>query len=98
MRARMTAEDWRDKARNALIVEMRTAAGTPEYAARESALMLVFNRGDAFAFRLPEPPAGKVWVRHLDTADPSVPLLPVRKPLQVHPDSVMALVLETDTG
>ncbi len=94
----MTEADWRDRSRDALIVEMRTAAGTPEYVPRESALMLVFNRGAGFAFRLPRTAAGKVWVRHLDTADPAAPLLPVRRPLKVHPASVMALVLEPDTG
>ena len=94
----MTDADWSDVSRDALVVEMRTAAGTPEYDRLETAVMLVFNRGPAFQFRLPEVAGGKVWVRHLDTADPSAPLLPVRKPLLVHGTSVVALVEEPDPG
>ena len=94
----MTDEDWAATDRDALIAEMRTASGTPEYAALETAVMLVFNRGKAFQFTLPKAPEGMVWVRHLDTADPTAPLLPVRKPLLVHRTSVVALAQEEDRG
>ncbi len=91
----MTNADWADPSRAYLIAEMRTASGTPEYARLETALTCVFNRGPALTVTLPEPAEGWRWVRHLDTADPDAAPLPLLKPLKVHANAVVALVLET---
>ena len=74
--APMGAEDWHDAERRLLAVEMRTAAGTPPYAAREDALFLVFNAGGARDVTLPDATGAKgtkgEWRRALDTARPDL--------------------------
>ncbi|MEO0912170.1 MAG: glycogen debranching enzyme GlgX, partial [Pseudomonadota bacterium] len=62
----MTPEDWQDPARSFLSFELRTAAETPDFAAAEDALFLVFNRGEACDVRLPE---GR-WERVFATDEP----------------------------
>lgn len=63
----LTNEDWTDPALRHLVVELRTAEGTPEYTSREGAILIVFNTGGAFEQTLPEAPNGYAWVRRFDT-------------------------------
>nr|MDJ0820948.1 glycogen debranching enzyme GlgX [Paracoccaceae bacterium] len=91
----MTSEDWQEPGLRTVIAELRTARGTPEYAAREDAILMVFNAGGAVDAVLPPPAEGQVWVRHVDTDAPERP--PDRsteKTLPVSKDSVVVLVLE----
>ncbi|QQA41880.1 glycogen debranching protein GlgX [Pelagovum pacificum] len=92
----MTPEDWADPERRHLIAEMRTASGTPEYATLEYAIMAVFNAGEALTVTLPKPQEGWIWIRELDTADPALGPFPVTKPLEVHENSVVALILRPE--
>ena len=64
----MKREDWADPDLRVLVAEMRMASGTPEYVAREGALLVVLNTGKSFDLVLPDPQAGNRWVRRFDTA------------------------------
>lgn len=66
--AEMTEADWTDEARAVLCAELRIASGTPDYAEREDAIFLAFNRGEAVTLNLPARAAGRYWVRHVDTS------------------------------
>ncbi len=91
----MTQADWDNADLRLLVAELRTAFDTPEYAAREDAVLAVFNAGPAQQVRLPDPPEGRGWVRHVDTAAPDAPPAPVETgAITVAADSVLALVLE----
>ncbi|MDO5631667.1 MAG: glycogen debranching protein GlgX [Paracoccus sp. (in: a-proteobacteria)] len=68
--APMQTADWSDPDLHLLAVEKRMASGTPDHAAREGALFLVFNAGETAQVRLPDPPPGLCWQRALDTARP----------------------------
>ena len=94
--AAMTDADWADPNLRHITAELRTASGTPEYAALEYAIYLVFNVGDAIDVTLPDPPPGRAWVRHIDTARPEAPPLRVDGVLPVAANSVVALVQEGD--
>ena len=65
--APMHDADWQDAGLKVLCAEMRTASGTPFYAAREDALFLVFNTGDAVQVALPARLQGNCWIRRVDT-------------------------------
>ncbi len=95
--ATMTDADWANADQCHLAVELRTASGTPEYAALESAIYLVFNVGEAITAILPNPAMGQHWVRHIDTSRPSAPLSPAGGRIKVSANSVVALVLEPKT-
>jgi isoamylase len=90
----MTEADWCDHSLRFLAVEMRTASGTPEYAALEYAIFAAFNAGPACKVTLPDPPPGRGWVRRLDTARPGA--RPRSAPCRtlVQSQSVVAFVLE----
>jgi glycogen operon protein len=92
----MTEADWCDPALRFLAVEMRTASGTPEYATLGYAIFATFNAGPAARVALPDPPPGRVWVRHLDTARPDAPPRRAHKRTQVCAGSVVAFVLESE--
>lgn len=79
----MTTQDWIDPSRRLVAVEMRTASGTPSYAALEYAIFMVFNAGPAATVAIPEPPPGRAWCRQIDTA---------------HPDSAAQRVAWTEIG
>ncbi|MGI1660891.1 glycogen debranching protein GlgX [Palleronia sp. KMU-117] len=66
----MQTRDWDDPAIDFLAAEMRTASGTPHYAAAEYAIFVAFNAGRPRAVRLPAPPEGRVWSHQIDTAEP----------------------------
>ncbi len=92
----MTTRDWIEPSRRLVAVEMRTASGTPPYAALETAIFMVLNAGAPATVVLPEPPKGQAWCRRIDTADPSAgPSRLSRESLDVAAESVTVLVLET---
>jgi glycogen operon protein len=70
--APMETSDWDDPHADFVAVEMRTASGTPVYATAEYAIFVAYNAGPARTVVLPDPPAGKVWSHHIDTANPSM--------------------------
>lgn len=93
--AEMTDADWHDDARRLLCVEKRTAAGTPPYAALETAIFLVFNAGEAATVTLPPAPSGMGWVARIDTSEESVAVeRPAAGSIACPADCVLALVLE----
>jgi glycogen operon protein len=92
----MTEADWCDPGLRFLAVEMRTASGTPEYAALEYAIFAAFNAGSACKVTLPDPPPGRVWVRRLDTARPGARFRRAPARTLVQSQSVVAFVLEPE--
>jgi glycogen operon protein len=95
----MQTLDWHDPSRHLIAVEKRTAAGTPVYAAREYAILMIFNAGDEKDFVLPPAPTGQLWSHEIDTGKEGHVSAVVRTPtLQVGAQSVSALVLIEDTG
>ncbi len=66
--ALMEDEDWADTELRIICAEMRTASGTPAYAAHEGAIFVVFNAGEATDVTLPAPPTGKTWALCVDTS------------------------------
>jgi isoamylase len=91
----MEMDDWHDPSLSIVCVEMRTASGTPRYAALENAIFAVFNAGPAIGVVVPEAPKGQVWNLHIDTGEPDRPPGPVRrKKLDIAEQSVAVLVLE----
>ena len=71
------------------------AEGTPPYALAEDALFAVFNGGEALVAVLPEAPAGRAWIRRLDTARPGARPAPARgRRASVASNSVVVFVLE----
>jgi isoamylase len=92
--AEMEQADWDDPELRTLCAELRTASGTPPYAAREEALFLVFNAGAEAEVRLPPAPGGWGWSRALDTAAPSFDPVPVASASWTCPgDSVTVFAL-----
>lgn len=92
----MTDADWNDESRQSIAVELRTAAGTPEYAPREAAIFAVFNVGAAMYVALPTAPTGRHWVRQIDTARPDATPRKVAGRKKIHANSVAVFVLEDD--
>jgi glycogen operon protein len=91
----MTSDDWNNPDLQLVGVEMRTASGTPPYAALEYAVFAVFNAGEDTVFELPEAPDGMVWSRHIDSAAPERDPSRVTEPgIAVPAQSVVVLVLE----
>ncbi|NKX43775.1 glycogen debranching protein GlgX [Roseicyclus persicicus] len=93
--AEMTPADWQDGGRRVLCVEKRTAAGTPAYAALETALFLVFNAGPEVRVTLPACPQARRWVCRIDTSasDPAVDR-PAAGAVACPAEAVLAFVLE----
>jgi glycogen operon protein len=91
----MADADWHDETRRLLCVEKRTAAGTPRYAALETAVFLVFNSGEAAEVTLPPAPRGMGWVARIDTSEEGVAVeRPAAGTIPCPGNSVLALVLE----
>ena len=65
-----TPEDWQREDWNTLCVEVRTSSGTPDYAASDDVLFMVFNAGEACEVKLPLASASSTWELILDTARP----------------------------
>ncbi|TCD16269.1 glycogen debranching protein GlgX [Oricola cellulosilytica] len=92
----MREDDWNDPELKLLCVELRTASGTPPYAALEYALFAVFNAGPEADVVVPGTPEGQKWCVHLDTAEPNREPAKIESgTLSVAADSVVLLVLET---
>jgi glycogen operon protein len=89
----MEAADWTDPGLKVVIAEIRTASGTPAYAAGEEALLVVLNAGPGLEIALPAPPEGWAWTMGLDSADPDRGGR-CRAKLRVAEQSAVALVLE----
>ncbi|WP_334061271.1 glycogen debranching protein GlgX [Limimaricola cinnabarinus] len=92
----MTEADWQDPERRLVAFEMRTASGTPDYAALEYALFAVINNGGPCLVTLPAPPEGYLWVRHIDSARPDAPPRPHGGRTRIRGRSVVVMVLEPD--
>ena len=93
----MQTLDWHDPARNFIAVEKRTAAGTPDYAAKEEALLMIFNAGKSVEFTLPPVPKGQKWCHEIDTGVPFLSgALVEGESLPIGAQSVSALVLVPD--
>ena len=91
----MKSKDWENPEKRILCVEMRTASGTPRYAALEYAIFMVFNAGKETEVTTPEPPLGSAWSLHIDTARPELePVQLDSRRLLVSAGSVCAMVLE----
>ncbi|MDH3262690.1 MAG: glycogen debranching protein GlgX [Paracoccaceae bacterium] len=89
----MEPADWTDPKLGIVIAEVRMASGTPAYAAREEAVLLIFNAGTGTEVMLPPPPAGWAWTLGLDSADPDRAGTCGPR-VRVAEQSVLALVLE----
>ncbi|HDR28603.1 glycogen debranching protein GlgX [Rhodovulum sp.] len=92
--APMTRADWEDPELRLIAVELRTAAGTPEYAAQEYAIFAVLNAGPAVDVSVPDAPEGLRWSLHLDTSRPDLVPEPVAGPLAMPAEAVAVLILE----
>ena len=93
----MTEGDWRNTELRLVAVELRTASGTPRYAALESAIFAVFNGGDDEDVTLPEPPGGYGWTAAIETADTGGEARRVEtSSVHVPGNSVSVFVLERD--
>ncbi|MFV0244294.1 MAG: glycogen debranching protein GlgX [Qingshengfaniella sp.] len=90
----MQADDWHDPEGTLVCAEMRTASGTPAYAALNAAVFAVFNAGEAVAVKVPACPEGMVWMRRIDSADPAAPATAVADTIEVAAQSVVALSLD----
>ena len=91
----MRSEDWHDPDLHYVCVEIRTAFDTPDHAALEYAIILVFNAGGPLSLRLPAPPEGQVWRCAIESADPEACGARLNGgPMEVAAQSVAALVLE----
>ena len=90
----MTEADWTDSDLRHLIVELRMASGTPEYATLEYAILLIFNVGPPLDVTLPALPEGRDWVRHIDTTAPECAAKIVSDKISVAANAVVALVQE----
>ncbi len=92
--AEMEDGDWEDPERRLVCAEMRMASGTPPYAQREEAVFLAFNGGGPVTLTLPEPPEGRVWTWHLDTARPEAAPCTAGSEVEIAGDSVSVFVQE----
>ncbi|MEM6823902.1 MAG: glycogen debranching protein GlgX [Pseudomonadota bacterium] len=91
----MTSPDWVDPDLSLVCVEMRTASGTPHYAALEYAVFAAFNAGREETVVLPKPPPGQAWSQLVDTGRPDGhPDRVTGDSVKVGADSVAVMVLE----
>jgi isoamylase len=91
----MTSADWEDPELRLICVEMRTASGTPRYAALEYALFAAFNAGPEVEVIIPDQPEGEVWSLQIDTARPEMDAKTIHGGrLKIAAESVAVLVLE----
>lgn len=93
----MSDEDWSNPGLHYVALEMRTASGTPEYAALEEAIIVVLNAGHGLNVALPATPKERQWVRHIDTARPYASPKPARRMTRVRANSVVVLVQEAQS-
>jgi len=91
----MGKSDW-ESVENVICAELRMASGTPAYAAREDAVLLIFNRGGVVDISLPPVAEHRHWRIMLDTSlsDGGSGRKTAPPKLSVAADCVMALALE----
>ncbi len=94
--APMTDEDWADPDLKLVVVEKRTAADSPDYAALDDAIFAIFNAGDEAEVVVPPATEGRLWVCHVDTARPDSPPSAVPERFEVAAHSVTVLVKDAD--
>jgi len=91
----MEDADWHDAGLSILCAELRTASGSPRYAAREDAIFAVFNAGAENNVTLPMPTDGKRWSLWLDTSRPQAELpLGADSVMTCPAEAVLVFVLE----
>ncbi len=91
----MTEADWIDPGLKLVAVEIRSASGSPPYAALEYTLFAVFNAGDNTNVRLPNAPEGQSWCARIDTGVPVFEKRDLATDLvQVAADSICVFELE----
>ena len=62
---------WRDPGLSNLCLTLRCSAEAPDFEPEGDVVFVAFNRGaDSAEVTLPAAPAGKHWVRAIDTAQP----------------------------
>lgn len=92
----MCRSDWEDPDLRLLAVEIRTASGTPRYAALEYAIFAVFNAGGAVEVTVPDAPEGQHWALHLDSSRPELVPEPVEGSFGMPAEAVAVFVLEEE--
>lgn len=92
----MDHDAWMEAERDHLCMELRTAPGTPAWAASESAVFVVFHAGEGpLPVRLPPGTGAAGWVRVLDSAAPEAAPAPCPGPfVPVAGQSVTVFVME----
>lgn len=61
-------DDWENAETKAICVEIRTSSETPDYAASDDVMFLVFNKGVPMEVQLPPAGPKKTWQQVLDTS------------------------------
>jgi isoamylase len=91
----MSQQDWDDPSNDVFCAELRIASGTPQYAQREDAIYLVFNRGSQnIMAQLPQAPERFRWVHRIDSGSGWIGSRGLRKTVRVQGPSVCVCVLE----
>jgi glycogen operon protein len=90
------APTWSDPRLQALCLVLRGSAETATYAETDDAVAVALNAGrETQSLKLPSPPAGRVWMRAIDTADPEgEPFLCSGAPEAIEGESLVAFHLE----
>ncbi|MFV0385222.1 glycogen debranching protein GlgX [Paracoccus sp. (in: a-proteobacteria)] len=94
----MSNEDWSHPDLRLLAAEMRTASGSPEYAALPGAVFIVFNAGPEAKVRLPDTVKGGKWRWRLDSTRDDNPDRPAAPSETIAAESVAAFVLSEPEG
>ena len=91
----MSSVDWENPELDIVCAELRTASGSPIFAALDYAIFVVFNRGSPTEVDLPTCPPGQQWSRSIDTDNPTgAPEVVTQPRVLIARDSVCAFVLE----
>lgn len=90
----MEGADWQDPALATVCVEMRSASGTPSYAASDTVIFAVFNAGGPCCVTLPALAEGTHWICEIDSNRPDAGPAPVEgSDFDVAEQAVLAFVL-----
>lgn len=94
----MDGDDWNNPELRLLAAEMRTASGTPSYAALRGAVFVVFNAGGEAQVTLPELADGHQWCRRLDSSSDVDINAQASTVETILSDSVVVFVMESKGG
>ncbi len=84
--------DWDNPQWKTLCVEIRTSSDTPDYAASDDVVFIVFNAGEEVQVTLPDLPADRCWELLLDTTRPAdLPVVTRHPALTAPAQSVLIL-------